>query len=204
MTQQNHSASTFQMLLATTEEIIHERGCRQTTLQEIMNRTKLSKGAIYHYVQSKDELFAYILQTKMEKVNEQFQYQVEIAKRGELHDPLKSIIDGFTELLEGEKEVSSQIFIYLLSQKENKEIATLLNRFHQFSVDMQMKWIQCGQEADAISKNVDPLKLAHFFMTNMYGSIIAKEMGINQFSADDLYLIMNDLLQNKNEDSQKN
>lgn len=197
MTQQNHAVSTFQLLVATTEDLIRERGCRQTTLQEIMNRTKLSKGAIYHYVQSKDELFAYILQTKMEKVNEQFQHQVEIAKRGELHDPLKAIIDGFTELLQGEKEVSSQIFIYLLSQKENKGIATLLNRFHQFSFDMQMKWLQCGQEADAISPNIDPRKMAHFFMTNMYGSIIAKEMGVNLFAADDLYLIMNDLLQNK-------
>ncbi|QOS97977.1 TetR/AcrR family transcriptional regulator [Brevibacterium sp. JNUCC-42] len=203
MTQQNHSISTFQMLLATTEEIIRERGCRQTTLQEIMNRTSLSKGAIYHYVQSKDELFAYILQAKMEKVNEQFQNQVEIAKCGELHDPLKSIIDGFSELLQGEKEVSSQIFIYLLSQKENKEIASLLKRFHEFSVDMQMKWIQCGQEAGAISDSVDPRKMASFFITNTYGSIIAKEMGNDLFSPDDQYRIMNELLQNKNEQSEK-
>ncbi|WP_175471903.1 helix-turn-helix domain-containing protein [Paenibacillus naphthalenovorans] len=42
--------NTFQFILSTTEQLIKEKGCQQTTLQDIMERTGLSKGAIYHYV----------------------------------------------------------------------------------------------------------------------------------------------------------
>ena len=56
---------TFQHILAITEELILEKGCRHTTLKSIIERTGLSKGAIYHYVDSKDELFRLILQSKV-------------------------------------------------------------------------------------------------------------------------------------------
>ncbi|ALS22500.1 MULTISPECIES: TetR/AcrR family transcriptional regulator [Paenibacillus] len=64
--------NTFQFILSTTEQLIKEKGCQQTTLQDIMERTGLSKGAIYHYVKSKDELFGKILLGYMEELNHSF------------------------------------------------------------------------------------------------------------------------------------
>ena len=63
----SHDNPSFQNILLTTEELILEKGCRNTTLKDIIERTGLSKGAIYHYVASKDELFGLILKTKIEQ-----------------------------------------------------------------------------------------------------------------------------------------
>ncbi|WP_245602145.1 TetR/AcrR family transcriptional regulator [Peribacillus kribbensis] len=46
-----------------------EIGCKNTTLQEIIKASGLSKGAIYHYVSSKDELFGLIFQNKLQEIN---------------------------------------------------------------------------------------------------------------------------------------
>jgi AcrR family transcriptional regulator len=40
----------FQLLLTSTEQLIQEKGCKNTTLKDIIEQTGLSKGAIYHYV----------------------------------------------------------------------------------------------------------------------------------------------------------
>ncbi|WP_084731330.1 TetR/AcrR family transcriptional regulator [Seinonella peptonophila] len=55
-----------------TEELILERRCHRTTLQDILQKAGVSKGAIYHYVNSKDELFALILKQKLVQVDERF------------------------------------------------------------------------------------------------------------------------------------
>lgn len=60
-----HENSSFQHILSVTEEIILEKECRNTTLKDIIGKSGLSKRAIYHYVNSKDELFSVILQSKI-------------------------------------------------------------------------------------------------------------------------------------------
>jgi AcrR family transcriptional regulator len=67
----DHPSHTLRLVLETTEKLAAEIGCQNTTLQEIIKRSGISKGAIYHYVQSKDELFGLILEQHMlKKVNE--------------------------------------------------------------------------------------------------------------------------------------
>lgn len=52
---------TWEKLLDETERLIKEKGCQKTTLKDIMERTGLTKGGIYHYVESKNELFAQLM-----------------------------------------------------------------------------------------------------------------------------------------------
>lgn len=67
-----HQNPSFQLLLTATEELILEKGCQQTTLQDIMKRSGLSKGAIYHYVKSKDELLGLLLQRRFAAISQRF------------------------------------------------------------------------------------------------------------------------------------
>ncbi|MEW9701076.1 TetR/AcrR family transcriptional regulator [Paenibacillus sp. SI8] len=69
-------SASFQQILETAEQLIKEKGCRQTTLQDIIERTGLSKGAIYHYVSGKDELLGLILKSKTELLNAKFEQAV--------------------------------------------------------------------------------------------------------------------------------
>lgn len=76
MNEPSSRTSSFQLILDTAEQIIQEKGCRQTTMQDIIDRSGLSKGAIYHYVSGKDELFGLILKAKMDQMNDSFKQSV--------------------------------------------------------------------------------------------------------------------------------
>lgn len=196
MSKEIATTQTFHLLLSTTEELIHEKGCKNTTLQEIMNRTGLSKGAIYHYVKSKDELFGLVLKSRLESVNEGFFASV---KNGEgLDHPLSVISQGIKHAQE-KNDVTNLIFIYLLSQTDNPAIEQMLKQVYQHGVETGMKWIETGQKNGVIPHHLDAKKTAELFQLISYGfrirSIISPDS--TYFTVDDMHGMMERTLRGK-------
>ncbi len=48
---------TWQVILDGASQVFTERGYKGATLDEITSRIKMTKGALYHYVSSKEELW---------------------------------------------------------------------------------------------------------------------------------------------------
>lgn len=159
--------ASFRHLLATTEQLIKEKGCKQTTLQDIIERSGFSKGAIYHYVRSKDELFGFLLRIKMEETNKKFQ-QAKDEKKASLEAPLSAIASTFKYLTD-EKDITNQIFIYLLGRKDQPAISKVLSKVHEHSKELSISWIEEGQRAGVIPESLDAQKTAIKFMTFAYG-----------------------------------
>ncbi|WP_257009701.1 TetR/AcrR family transcriptional regulator [Evansella halocellulosilytica] len=153
-------------LLSITEQLIHEKGCKKTTLQDIIQRSGLSKGAIYHYVRSKDELFGLILQIKMEKINDEFLKEKE--NETGLEGPLHAISNGMKYVTD-EADVTNNIFIYLLGRKEEPAIADILSHIYEHSIQLSVSWIEAGQRAGVIADTLDANQTAMMFMTFSYG-----------------------------------
>src|SRR5690625_453682 len=81
MKQHERRQQTIQTLLQATKQLIEEKGCDLITLKDIMERSGLSKGAIFHYVKTKDEIYALVLLERLEEINQRFQKQVKKAKK---------------------------------------------------------------------------------------------------------------------------
>ncbi|MEJ8545634.1 TetR/AcrR family transcriptional regulator [Brevibacillus borstelensis] len=166
----------FRLLLETTEACIREKGCKKTTLQEIMNRSGLSKGAIYHYVRSKDELFGLILKSKLEGLSHSF-YQTAYEKK-DLHHPMEVIASSVRPFTSPD-DVTTPIFLYLLSQQDQESVRNILEDVYRFSEQTSVKWIELGQEAGVIPAHVDARKAVQRFITFSYGlrvrSVISPE-----------------------------
>lgn len=159
---------TFQHILSTTEEIILEKGCRNTTLKDIIERTGLSKGAIYHYVDSKDELFGLILQSKVVAFNDQFEATVDDAmKSDDEFSPLEVISKNLSQRQE-KRDVTNLIFVYLLSQ-ENEKVTKILNKVYQYGKETGFQWLKSGQERGVIPASIDIEKMVILFMVFSYG-----------------------------------
>lgn len=154
-------------LLSITEQLIQEKGCKKTTLQDIIRVSGLSKGAIYHYVRSKDELFGLILQIKMEKTNDDFHKEKKKANTG-LEGPLRAIANGMKYLTD-EKDVTNVIFIYLLGRKEEPAISDILSYIYDHSFHLSVSWIEAGQRAGVIIEDLDAKQTAIMFMTFSFG-----------------------------------
>lgn len=154
-------------LLRTAEQLIQEKGCKKTTLQDIIQYSGLSKGAIYHYVGSKDELFGLILQIKMEKIDTDFLTEKKKKNTG-LKGPLHSIAHGMKYLID-KTDVTNAIFIYLLGRKEEPAIADILSHIYKHSLHLSVSWIEAGQRAGVIKDDLDAKQTAMKFITFSYG-----------------------------------
>ncbi|MGZ7441534.1 TetR/AcrR family transcriptional regulator [Paenibacillus sp. TH7-28] len=161
---------TLKLLLETAEEMILEKGCRATTLQDIADRSGLTKGAIYHYVKSKDELFALILESGFEKTNELYFESVAQAasKPADIQGPL-NLVSGRMQHAASPDSVSNLIFIYLLSQRDKPAVDDILRRYHETAIRNSATWIEVGKRHGVIPAHIDAKKVAQLFATLKYG-----------------------------------
>src|SRR5690625_3951519 len=97
-----------------------------------MERSSLSKGAIFHYVKTKDEIYALVLIERLEEINQRFENQVNKPKK-EFEGPLQEITKKMVNLNDP-KEITNQILIYLLSKTGRPEIDDALKQFYDQSV----------------------------------------------------------------------
>ncbi|MDP4162698.1 MAG: TetR/AcrR family transcriptional regulator [Bacillota bacterium] len=168
MTKSIQRNASFDTILEATEQLIKEKGCRQTTLQDIIEKSGLSKGAIYHYVSGKDELYGLILKSKMEFMNTGFDGAVASAPEKDAVLPIQFIAKGMAQQTEGQ-DVTSKIFTYLLSQIDNPKIEAILGELYGFSLATARSWIEKGQTAGAIPAEINAEKMASLFMVFTYG-----------------------------------
>ncbi|WP_010269162.1 TetR/AcrR family transcriptional regulator [Paenibacillus senegalensis] len=161
MKQELRRQQTTQLLLDTTKALIAEKGCESITMKDIMDRSGLSKGAIFHYVKSKDEIFAWVLQDGLNIVNQHFYDRVKQSKNFE--GPLEAITSGFSEL-ENPGNVMNQILVYLLGKSGIPEIDEVLKQFYEQSVRQSREWIASGQQHGVIPLSVDKDKSGELFV----------------------------------------
>ncbi|MCZ8513023.1 TetR/AcrR family transcriptional regulator [Paenibacillus filicis] len=184
-------SASFQLILDTAEQLIREKGCRQTTLQDIIDRSGLSKGAIYHYVSGKDELFGLILKSKLETVGTRFQGAVDDPQTKDAVLPIRTIAQGMLQNTEKD-EVPNKIFIYLLSQVDNPKVANILSELYAYSLRTTQQWIEKGQQYGTLPEQIDGAKMAALFMIFTYGlrvhrMLISEQADLN---AEDLFGIL--------------
>ncbi|RUT31689.1 TetR/AcrR family transcriptional regulator [Paenibacillus zeisoli] len=186
-----HNAS-FQLILNSSEELIREKGCRKTTLQDIIERTGLSKGAIYHYVSGKDELFGLILKSKIESMNFQFEEAVSAATERDAKSPIMAITSGMMKTMDKDN-VTNKIFTYLLSLADNPKVAAILRDVYQYTHTTAERWILTGQQAGAIPSEINAAKMAGMFMIFTYGlrvqNVVAGE-GALTLEAQDVFTLL--------------
>ncbi|WEK54795.1 MAG: TetR/AcrR family transcriptional regulator [Candidatus Cohnella colombiensis] len=184
-------SSSFQLILDTAEQLIREKGCNKTTLQDIIDRSGLSKGAIYHYVSGKDELFGRVLISKMEQMNTQFNQTVSNATKSDATSPVQMLTQGMMKNTDSHS-VTNKIFTYLISQSENPKVALILTELYDFSLNLSIQWIQIGQKAGAIPAHIDAVKLSTIFNIFTFGLRTHRVINPNddQISVEDIFNVI--------------
>ncbi|MFE5317754.1 TetR/AcrR family transcriptional regulator [Paenibacillus sp. NPDC056579] len=152
---------TQQLLLNTTIELIREKGCEKTTFSDIMERSGLSKGAIFHYVKSKEELLAMVLQQSLEETNSRF-YQGVADANQEFAGPMSGISQNLPAL-EDSQNVTNQVFMYLLGKSDESAVKEI-TKFYEHVLQVSRQWIEEGQKHGVIPQTVDAGKTADLFV----------------------------------------
>lgn len=192
----DHPSQTLRHVLNTTEQLAAEIGCQNTTLQEIIKRSGMSKGAIYHYVQSKDELFGLILQEHMLKKvsdhNGHGQGQAGghaappskppygMSLSPERMGPLSGIIRGLLQPANESQLVLRRCFVYLLSKQEQPDVGRILANLHQSWISFIAQWIEACQRMGLLALSISAAKTASLIVSILFGLMVQKSVSENQ------------------------
>ncbi len=199
----DRTSTTLKAVLETTERLAAEIGCQNTTLQEIMKRSGMSKGAIYHYVQSKDELFGLILEEHMIRKVEEYrtkashhrepgfphghgQAQAQTAGHppggpagplapGRL-GPLTVIVRGLLEPGNQRQIVLRRCFIYLLSRQEQPDVARIVGNLQRSWISFTAEWMEGCQARGLLPPSVPVRRTSAMIISFLFGLMVQKSI----------------------------
>jgi AcrR family transcriptional regulator len=160
--QEERKQQTIQLLLDSTKELILDKGCDSVTLKDIMEVSGLSKGAIFHHVKSKDEIFAWVLQERLKETNERFMNQVEQGGQS-FDEPMQKITDSLSAL-ENPQDVTNKVLMYLFGKEDQPVVAEVLQQYYEQSLQFSKQWISIGQQHGVIPQSVEADKTAEMFV----------------------------------------
>ena len=195
MKQEERRRNTIRLLMDTTTALIRLKGCHSLTMKDIMDNSGLSKGAIFHYVGSKDEIFIWVLEEQLEETHKRFLAEV-ASEEQTFAGPMQAIADGIA-LYDNERNVTNQVLMYLLGREERPAIAEALGRYYDKCVQMSAEWIQTGQKHGVIPESVDAVKTADMFVLLTFGLRMRSGIpkGAAAFTGQDLSAFISSLLQ---------
>lgn len=162
MKREEKREQTLQLLLDTTRRLVQEKGCVKTTFGDIMERSGLSKGAIFHYVKGKDDLLGMVLQAEMEETDRQFFETIDSGRR-DFQGPMNVIASGLPGMADP-RDPTSLIFRYLLGRAEEPGVSDILGRYYGRTVEKSAEWIQAGQTYGVIPAAINAKKTAELFV----------------------------------------
>lgn len=197
MKQEERRERTTRQLLESTKALIREKGCHAITMKDIMDKSGLSKGSIFHYVKSKDELFVWVLQEQLEHTNERFIQTVDAQKDNPgFAGPMQEITAGL-KALETADHVANKVFMYLLGKEEDPSVRQVLGKFYERSLQLAGQWIASGQKHGVIGKHVDKENISELFVLLSLGFRIKHSLATESgsYTAQDLAAFMADVLQ---------
>ncbi|MHC0038282.1 TetR/AcrR family transcriptional regulator [Pseudoneobacillus sp. C159] len=161
------------------------KGFEPTTVDEICAESGVSKGAIYNYFKSKDEIYLELVSQKTEQAfeltrNALDQFQTTVEKL----DYLFSIYDRpFPFELEsvGDMLVGAEFKIRSFRYPEINEFLT--KRRHKFFLGYMIQVLKDGQEAGEVKPDIDAKVHAEMFWSMVDGlvfQIVYKDYPFNQ------------------------
>lgn len=116
MLNNNLSNQTYEDILSTAYSFFIEKGYEKTSIQDIINELGISKGAIYHYFKSKEEILQSVLLLEKEKANIYLDKLIQEADGCNAKEKIKYVLN---RLMSDEKINTTNRF--LLNQTNNSK-----------------------------------------------------------------------------------
>ncbi|WP_411170634.1 TetR/AcrR family transcriptional regulator [Clostridium sp. MB05] len=92
MARNKYPEQTVEQILSASAKLFIENGYEKTTIQDIMDELKLSKGAIYHHFKSKEEILNAVLNKRSIYVKEMLDDLIKNTKAENAREKLKKIL----------------------------------------------------------------------------------------------------------------
>lgn len=169
--------NTREHILATAFELFFSRGYKSVTMNELVEATGMSKGAFYHYFNSKEELW----DLTQEKFLEQYlaHQRIDFDDSLTLKENMVQLVHRFSPLVDRMNTSSAKTseflgnyLVFLQSVMKNPKFREKIARYNKQYLREFKEWIILAQRRGEIHKSLDSGVLAQHFTYLMKGSAI--------------------------------
>lgn len=151
-------------LVATALQLFSDQGFERTSVQDVVSAAGVTKGAMYHYFASKDdllhEIYAGVLRVQQERLDQFAGMNAPIAER--VHGAAADVVANVTENLP-----SMVIFfrsLHQLGAEQQAEVRRARRRYHETFRAMVIE----GQESGAFRSDVDADLVVDFYFGSVH------------------------------------
>ncbi|MBI0578622.1 TetR/AcrR family transcriptional regulator [Neobacillus cucumis] len=163
-----------------------KKGFQEATINDIVEHSGISKGAIYNYFKSKDEIYLELMSNQTVQVYEN--KKLELSKKKSAIEKLNSWFDAYLEMDPFLEENKAHFAIHIefkLHASRNPELLKVLNeRRQRYFVREISEIITEGQMAGEIKQNIQPEVYADLFWSVIDGvvsqTIVYKDYPYNE------------------------
>ncbi|WLR53758.1 TetR/AcrR family transcriptional regulator [Mesobacillus subterraneus] len=163
-----------QEILQSAHGCFAEKGFESCTVDDIVARSGLSKGAIYNYFKSKDDIYLALMEGQTNDSGHTFAKA--IAERKTAMEKLNYLFEAYLNNDPNEEENKGDAIVHyefrLYSTRNPKLKEMLTERYKDFFVSLLIEIIKEGQTSGEFNKELDPLKFADIFWAMVNGATL--------------------------------
>lgn len=161
-------------ILATAFKLFFQKGYKEVTMSELVKESGLSKGAFYHYFNSKEELYNHSMEMFMDHYLNNF--SLEYKQHLSLRENLKTLYSEFSPITEQlntstqeAAETLSNYLIFLQGLMRKEEFRKKMEIYNRnFTLEFS-EWIKSAQQRGEIRQELNPVLLAKHLTSLMKG-----------------------------------
>ncbi len=143
-------------ILDAADQVFGEKGYRQATMDDVAKKLGVSKGALYLYFASKDELFEAICRREPAAFKE-----ILYSTFSEERDPLKSASEFFDKMLKRYGSNPGLGFEIFLEASHNSRLKKVLRETQDVYAGTLMSYLEEGQKRGFVGENLDLRSLTY-------------------------------------------
>lgn len=179
-----------------------KKGFQAATIDDIVAYSGISKGAIYNYFKSKEEIYLELMNEQTKAGNAKI--VEEIFNLSSAKEKLEYLFELYKEMSPFNQERKDKITVHLeftLHSSRDENLNRILNeRGKRFFLDLISNIMEEGQAAGEFRPDADPIHVASMFWTIMDGamlhSVLNEEYPYKTVIHYIKSLVMKDLMQN--------
>lgn len=151
-----------------------KKGFQAATIDDIVAYSGISKGAIYNYFKSKEEIYLELLNEQTESANARLAEKISMFSSAE--EKLEYLFDLYRDMSPFSRERKDRITVQLeftLHSSRDENLNRILNeRGKKFFLNLITDIMEEGQNAGEFRSDADPNHVAGLFWTFMDGAML--------------------------------
>jgi TetR/AcrR family acrAB operon transcriptional repressor len=172
-------------ILSAAIKVMNKKGISSTRFEDIAKEAKVTRGAVYHYFKSKNEILIAIHENNKKKLFLIFEKYF-----NETIDPVISLKNGLKEIFakfEEDREFRAVEELFLKVEftsliKEDKALHSLFEKDKEETIAKMFDLVKRGQVSGSIRKDIAVENLGHAIISFYIGFISLWFMQVRQFS----------------------